>query len=96
MSEAIQTDLVLLCSRFLEFAEFLQISAFLRDRLSQHFRSFTRVAAQLLHMKCFRYLNHKPLESLQRSPYFGVERGKEKLVRSLLSLGLPWHGNHVP
>jgi hypothetical protein len=50
----------------------------------------------LLHMKCFRYLNHKPLESLQRSPYFGVERGKEKLVRSLLSLGLPWHGNHVP
>ena len=43
----------------------------------------------LLHGCCTRYLNCTPHKSLERSPYFGVMRQKEKRVRSLLSLGLP-------
>jgi hypothetical protein len=35
--------------RFLELAEYLQIAVLLRPRISQHFRTFTRVAARLLH-----------------------------------------------
>src|SRR5918997_4987539 len=40
---------VKVCWRFLEVAEFLQITVFLGWHFSQHFRRFTRVAAQLLH-----------------------------------------------
>jgi hypothetical protein len=41
----------MLCWSFLEFADILQMSAFSRQRFSQHFSRVTQVAAQLLHPK---------------------------------------------
>ena len=37
------------CGRFLQHAKLLQIAVFLVCRFSQHFSTFTRVAARLLH-----------------------------------------------
>ena len=39
----------IVCWGFLELAKLPHIAAFFRRRFSQHFRRFTRVAAQLLH-----------------------------------------------
>src|SRR5215217_7038884 len=41
----------IVCWRFLELAKFLQTVIFLRQCFSQHFSSFTQVAAQLLHRR---------------------------------------------
>ena len=40
------------CWGFLELAICLQTAEFLRRHISEHFRSFTRVAARLLHIQC--------------------------------------------
>jgi hypothetical protein len=41
----------IVCWRFLELAKFLQTVIFLRQCFSQHFSSFTQVAARLLHRR---------------------------------------------
>ena len=68
----------IVCWRFLEIAEYLQITEFPRWRISRHFRRFTRVAARLLHNHCALVLLQDSLTNTCRNNLAG---GRSLFVR---------------